>query len=31
VKATGVDQYLKLIQQVVEKQNERERLKKARH
>ena len=31
VKATGVDQYLKLIQQVVEKQNERTRLKKARH
>lgn len=31
VKATGVEQYLKLIQQVVEKQDERARLKKARH
>ncbi|HMS62703.1 MAG TPA: SCP2 sterol-binding domain-containing protein [Solirubrobacteraceae bacterium] len=31
VKATGVDQYLKLIQQVVDKQEERSRLKKARH
>ena len=28
-KATGVDEYLKLIQQVVEKQNERERLDKS--
>jgi len=31
VKATGVEQYLKLIQQVVDKQQERSRLKKARH
>ena len=31
VKATGVDQYLKLIQQVVDKQEERSRLKKAKH
>lgn len=31
VKATGVDQYLKLIQQVVDKQEERARLKKAKH
>jgi hypothetical protein len=31
VKATGVEQYLRLIQQVVEKQDERARLKKARH
>ncbi len=31
VKATGVDQYLKLIQQVVEKQDERQRLKRAKH
>ncbi len=30
-KATGVDQYLKLISQVVEKQEERNRLKRARH
>lgn len=31
VKATGVEQYLKLIRQVVEKQDERARLKRARH
>jgi hypothetical protein len=31
VKATGVEQYLKLIQQVVDKQEERSRLKKSRH
>ena len=31
VKATGVDQYLKLIAQVVDKQEERARLKRARH
>lgn len=31
VKATGVEQYLKLIAQVVDKQDERARLKKARH
>jgi hypothetical protein len=31
VKATGVDQYLKLIAQVVDKHDERARLKKARH
>ncbi len=30
-KATGVEQYLKLIAQVVEKQEERDRLKRARH
>jgi len=30
-KATGVEQYLKLIAQVVEKQEERARLKRARH
>lgn len=31
VKATGVDQYLKLIVQVVDKQQERSKLKKARY
>ena len=30
-KATGVEQYLKLIAQVVEKQEERNRLRRARH
>ena len=30
-KASGVEQYLKLISQVVEKQEERNRLKRARH
>jgi hypothetical protein len=30
-KATGVDQYLKLIATVVERQQERQRLKRARH
>jgi hypothetical protein len=30
-KATGVEQYLRLIQQVVEKQQERDRLRRARH
>ena len=30
-KATGVEQYLKLISQVVEKQEERNRLRRARH
>jgi hypothetical protein len=31
VKATGIDQYLKLIAQVVDKHEERSRLKRARH
>ena len=30
-KATGVEQYLKLIHQVVEKQEERKRTRRARH
>jgi hypothetical protein len=30
-KATGVEQYLRLIQQVVEKQQERDRLRRAKH
>jgi hypothetical protein len=30
-KATGVEQYMRLIQQVVEKQQERDRLRRARH
>ena len=30
-KATGVEQYIRLIQQVVEKQQERDRLRRARH
>lgn len=30
-KATGVEQYIRLIQQVVEKQQERDRLRRAKH